>query len=143
MVGATRSRVWRALSEPDEIVRWDARALAALDPTAGYPAPGRTLRWRYRLGSVPVVLRSEAVEVVPGARLREHLATGHLRLDETWSLASDESPDRTRLSLRLAGSNSVATVGGLLDRFDMRELASQLADSRLREVREYCEKEEL
>jgi len=140
-VGAKRDRVWRALTDPQELVRWDERLVAAIDPTEGYPQVGRLMRWRYRLGTVPVVLEDHPLEVVPGERLRSQLGFGHLRFDGIWTLC-DESQDgaaRTRLALRMVASNAVPLVGGLLDRFGVREIAAQIADARLRQVQKWCE----
>ena len=34
-------RVWRALTVPEEVIRWDERVLALRDPVSGYPAEVR------------------------------------------------------------------------------------------------------
>jgi uncharacterized protein YndB with AHSA1/START domain len=140
VVGATRQTVWRALSVPAERVGWDERLLAAIDGVDDYPRAGRLARWRYRLGSVPVVMEDHPLEVVPGERLRSQLGFGHLRIDEIWTLADENgSGERTRLALRLVASNSVPLVGGLLDRFSVREVAAGIADGRVRQIQKWCE----
>jgi uncharacterized protein YndB with AHSA1/START domain len=139
-IGAPRQRVWRAITRPDEVVRWDERIDSALDPMDGYPRVGRDVRWRYRLGRVAVELRDSPREVVPGERLRSAVALGLFRFDETFSLADEAGdPGRTRLTLKLVASSSVPVVGGLLDRFAVRRLASDLVDSRLRAIQKWCE----
>lgn len=139
-VEAKRERVWRALTDPRELLHWDERLLGAIDPTDRYPQVGRLVRWRYRLGTVPVVLEDHPLEVVPGERLRSQLGFGHLRFDGIWTLG-DESPDgrRTRLALRMVASNTAPLVGGLLDRFDVREITARIADARLRQIQKWCE----
>ncbi len=141
VVDASRERVWRALTVPDELLGWDERLLAAIDGVEGYPHVGRLTRWRYRLGTVPVVLEDHPLEVVPSERLRSQLGFGHLRFDEIWTLGEENAgPDaRTRLALRLVASNSVPVVGGLLDRFGVRELVAQIADARVRQLQKWCE----
>jgi uncharacterized protein YndB with AHSA1/START domain len=140
VVGAPRQTVWRALSVPAERVGWDERLLAAIDGVEDYPRAGRLARWRYRLGSVPVVMEDHPLEVVPGERLRSQLGFGHLRIDEIWTLADENgSGDRTRLALRLVASNTVPLVGGLLDRFSVREVAAEIADGRVRQIQKWCE----
>ncbi len=140
VVGASRQQVWRALTVPSERLGWDERLLAAIDGVEGYPRPGRLARWRYRLGSVPVVMEDHPLEVVPGERLRSQLGFGHLRIDEIWTLGDENgSGERTRLALRLVASNSVPLVGGLLDRFSVREVASEIADGRVRQLQKWCE----
>jgi uncharacterized protein YndB with AHSA1/START domain len=141
VVGAARERVWRALTAPDELLGWDERLLAAIDGIDGYPHVGRLARWRYRLGSVPVVLEDHPLEVLPAERLRSQLGFGHLRFDGIWTLAEENgtADPRTRLALRLVASNSVPVVGGLLDRFGVRELVAQLADNRVRQLQKWCE----
>ncbi len=140
VVGAPRERVWRALTAPDELLCWDERLLAAIDGTDDYPRVGRLARWRYRLGSVPVVLEDHPLEIVTAEKLRSQLGFGHLRFDGVWTLAEENGGEpRTRLALRLVASNSVPMVGGLLDRFGVRELTAQLADTRVRQLQKWCE----
>jgi uncharacterized protein YndB with AHSA1/START domain len=141
VVGAARERVWRGLTVPDELLRWDERLLAPIDGVEGYPQVGRLSRWRYRLGTVPVVLEDHPLEVVPSERLRSQIAFGHLRFDGIWTLAEENggADARTRLALRLVASNTVPTVGGLLDRFGVRELVAQIADARVRQLQKWCE----
>lgn len=140
VVGASRQQVWRALTVPEQRIGWDERLLAPIDGVEDYPRAGHLARWRYRLGSVPVVMEDHPVEVVPGERLRSQLGFGHLRLDEIWTLGDENgSGERTRLALRLVASNSVPLVGGLLDRFSVREVAAQIADARVRQLQKWCE----
>ena len=138
VVDASRSRVWRAISDPEEVVRWDELALALLDPPDGYPRVGSRVRWRYRRGAVQVLLQDEPLEVVTGERLRSAVALGSFRFDQTWSLGPDGAADRTRLGLRLAAANSVPVLGGVVDRFDVRRLAAEYVDRKLRSLQRYC-----
>jgi uncharacterized protein YndB with AHSA1/START domain len=139
-INAPRTTVWRAISDPNEVVRWDDRAIAALDRPDDYPSPGQHLRWRYRLGGVSLILHERPQEVVPPERLRSRLSLGMLRFEETFSLAEETGePDRTRLSLRVVASNSVPLLGGVLDRFAVRRTAAEFIDARLRGVQKWCE----
>ena len=115
VIGAPRERVWRALTVPEEVIRWDERLVSLAAPAPGHPLAGQTVRWRCRLGSVAVDLLERPIEVVPRQRLVSEISLGLFRFEETCGL-SDESGDaaRTRLSLRLVASNSVPVVGGLL-----------------------------
>jgi hypothetical protein len=98
------------------------------------------VHWRYRLGSVPVVLHEQPLEVVPDSRLRSSVALGLFRFDETFQLFSEAGDeDRTRLMLKLVASNSVPVVGGALDRFAVRRLAAEFIDAKLRGVQKWCE----
>jgi len=141
VIDSSRERVWRALADPAERIRWNQRLLALDEPVPGYPHTDRPAHWRYRLGSVPVTLEDRPVEVVPGKRLRHLMSIGSFHFEETYTL-SDEEPDRTRISLRLtAAKNSVPLLGGTLDRFDVRRLASELVDDDLRSIRSWCERD--
>jgi uncharacterized protein YndB with AHSA1/START domain len=140
VIGAARGRVWRALTEAGEVVRWDQRVIALEGPAAEYPRVGQSVRWRYRLGSIPVVLHERPLEVVPDSRLRSMVALGLFRFDETFQLTSEPGDgERTRLSLKLVASNSVPVVGGALDRFAVRRLAVEFIDAKLRAVQKWCE----
>lgn len=137
LVHAPRSRVWRALVDPAEVARWDERALELRGVAADYQSDGQPVRWRYRVGSVPLELQDTALEVVPLQRLRLARSFGSLRFEETFSLGEEGEGD-TRLALRLAVANSVPTLGGGLDRFDVRRFASELVDESLRAIQRFC-----
>jgi len=140
VVDATRDRVWHAIVDPGEVRSWDEPMLAPLDPATDRPEIGRQVRWRYRLGTVPVVLRDRPLEVVPQERLRSAIALGLFRFDQTYSLTREKGDaEKTRVTLKLIASNSVPVVGGFLDRFAVRRLASELVDARLRALQTWCE----
>lgn len=140
VIGAERARVWRALTEASEVVRWDERVIALEGPASGYPHVGQDVRWRYRLGSIPVVLHERPVEVIPDSRLRSMVALGLFRFDETFQLTTEPGDGgRTRLTLKVVASNSVPVVGGVLDRFAVRRLAVEFIDAKLRAVQKWCE----
>ena len=139
-VSATPARVWRALTVPAEIMGWDEHLLALIDPLIGYPQEGQSVRWRYRLGSVDVVLRNSLLDVVPNERLRSSASMGLFRFDETFTLSKeDDDLERTHLRLKLIAANSLPVVGGLLDRFNVRRLASEIVDRKLRSLQKWCE----
>lgn len=139
-VGAGRDRVWRALTVPDELIRWDDKILSLLDPPDGYPRVGQQIRWRYRVGAIPVMLRNSAIEVIPNERLRTVTAMGLFRFDETFTLGNEGNDlHRTRLQLKLSAANSLAVVGGLLDRFTIRRVGSELVDRKLHCIQKWCE----
>jgi uncharacterized protein YndB with AHSA1/START domain len=138
LVHAPPSRVWRALVDTGEVARWDTRALELRGVAAAYQSSGGPVRWRYRVGSVPLELEDTALEVVPQRRLRLARSFGSLRFEETFSLGEEEGAG-TRLALRLAVANSVTTFGGGLDRFDVRRFASELVDESLRAIQRFCE----
>ncbi len=140
VVGAPRSRVWRALTHPAEIVRWDERAVQLLEPAEAALQPGRVLRWRYRLGGVPLELREEILDLLPEERLHSAAQLGLLRFEQTFTLADDAAdPARTRLGLRLVAESAVPVVGGLLDRFAVRRQTADFVDARLRALQKWCE----
>jgi len=137
LIHAPRGRVWDALRSPSERIRWDRSILALLEPADDYPSVGREARWRYRLGSVSVVLRERPLEVIARERLRSDVSLGLFRFVQTWSLA-DEA-DATRLGIHLVAASSISVVGGTVDRFDVRRLAAEYVDDKLRALRQWCE----
>jgi uncharacterized protein YndB with AHSA1/START domain len=142
LVHAGRVRVWRALVDPGQIVRWDERALELRGDPADYASEGQELRWRYRVGSVPLELRELVVELVPLQRLRLARSFASLRFEETFSLGEERNgAEHTRLALRVAVRNTVPTFGGDFDRFDVRRFASELVDDSLRSLQKWCEAE--
>lgn len=139
LVEAPRARVWRAIAEPAETLQWDEQRLAPLEGS-GSPQPGDRQRWRYRLGSIPIVLTEQTLEVATGERLRSAVALGLFRFERTWTLADDvgDGP-RTRVSLRLTASNSIPVLGGMVDRFAVRRMAAEYVDAKLRSLQKWCE----
>jgi uncharacterized protein YndB with AHSA1/START domain len=139
-VGADRDRVWRALTVPEELIRWDEQLVALLRPAEGFPQEGQQVCWHYRLGTIAVTLHNSLLEVVPKKRLRSATTMGLFRFDETFTLGHEAGdPERTRLQLKLIAANSVPVVGGLLDRFAVRRLAVELVDRKLRSIQKWCE----
>jgi uncharacterized protein YndB with AHSA1/START domain len=143
VIRAERARVWRALTEPKEVSAWDTSVIAALDAPPDYPQPGQHVRWRARLGEVPMILHDRPLEVVREAKLRAKIELGLFRFDETYTLAPAE-PDtdgapRTRLAMRLVAANSLPVVGGVLEPTAVTKLATGLVDGALKALRAWCE----
>ena len=140
VIRAPRERVWRALTSPQELIRWDDRVVAlAQGARSGNGRRGRPQQ-RYRWGPVWVDLRYRPLEVVRGHRLRSEISLGLFRFEATYTLsAEDDDPTRTRLSLRIAFPNSVPVLGGCVDRFDLRRVASRLVSENIAALRRWCE----
>jgi hypothetical protein len=137
VIDAPRARVWRALTSPQELIRWDDRLVALAQGER--PGNGRPQQ-RYRWGSVCVELRFRPIEVIPGNRLRSEISLGLFRFEATYTLSPDEAePRRTLLSLRVAFPNSVPVVGGCVDRFDLRRVVSRLVTENISALQAWCE----
>jgi hypothetical protein len=143
-IAARRERVWRALTDPAELLGWDERLLGSVDAPADYPCAGQHVRWRYRLGKIPLVLHERLRTVVAPERLHASLALGSFHLEQTYTLLADlpeakDAPPRTRLGLKLAASNAVPLLGAEVDRFAVRRMAADRVDSALRALQRWCE----
>lgn len=141
-IAATPQRVWRALTDPNEILAWDEHRLSAVDPVDAYPKAGETVRWRYQQGSVPIVMRDQTLEVAPGRKLQSKIHVGSLVFDQTFTLASEQdegSEVTTMLGMRVVASNSAAVLGAVIDRFEVRRLTADLVDASLRAISKHCE----
>ncbi len=140
VIGAEPDRVWRALTDPSELSSWDERIIAPVDRPQSYPISGQHVRWRYRLGSVQLVMHDRPREIVPMKRLQSHISIGSLRYEQTFTLTPEgtDAP-RTRLSLKLVASNSVPLVGDIVDRHDVRRMSVAHIDESLRSIQKWCE----
>ena len=139
-ISAAPDRVWRALTDPTELTGWDERLLGFIESAASYPTAGELFKWRYRLGSVQTVLYDRPQEVRPLLRLDSLLTLGSLRFNQTYTLKAEANePQRTRLGMKLIMSNSVPVVGAVIDRFDVRQLATERIDATLRQLQKWCE----
>ena len=143
-IAAEPQRVWRALTDPSECIAWDENRLSALDSTDaagdGYPEPGEAVRWHYRLGSVPIVMREQPIEVVVGRKLHSKVTLGSLHFDQTFTLnlehdpATDTDGVKTLLGMKAVASNSAPVLGAVIDRFEVRRITVDRVDATLRGV---------
>ena len=112
VIDSTAERVWRALTDPDELVSWDENMVAAADGVDRYPFQGQHARWRYRLGSVQLVMHDRPLEVEAPSRLRSQLRMGSMGYERTFSL-QPAANGATRLSMRVIAPNSIPLLGEL------------------------------
>lgn len=140
VIDSERDRVWRALTDPAEVVSWDERMLAPIDPLPALPLTRCPVRWRFQLGPVQTVLCECASAIVPPERLSAERRVGSMRFEQTFHLAeeSGDSP-RTRLAMRVVADNRVPVLGDVVDRFAVRRMASLHIDETLRSIRKWCE----
>jgi uncharacterized protein YndB with AHSA1/START domain len=145
VIAADAQRVWRALTDPSECIGWDENRLSKIDPSDGYPKAGETVRWRYRLGSVPIVMRDQPIEVIPGRKLHSEVALGSLRFKQTFTLALEQDPanqgggTKTLLGMRVVAANSAPVLGAVVDRFEVRRITIDRVDRTLRAITKWCE----
>lgn len=144
-VAAGPQDVWRALTVPGEYMAWDENVLAALDPMDAYPTPGETYRWQVRVGSVPIIMKDQPIEVVPGRKLHSRITLGALHFDQTYTLAVEQDPAdtadaiKTVLGMKVVASNTAAVLGSVVDRFEIRRMTADRVDATLRAITKWCE----
>lgn len=139
-LAASRARVWSALAEPAQAVRWRPGLLEPVSREEPYPRPGVAVRWRCRVRELPLLLHETPLEVVTGERLHARVRLGLFRYETSFTLAPLAADDsRTRVSLQIQVANELPVVGGTLDRFLMRRLATELAATELMALRDWCE----
>ena len=83
-------------------------------------------------------MHERPLQIAAERRLQSSLALGGLRLEQTYSLAP-EGDCGTRLSIRIVAGNSVPVLGATIDRFEVRQLATERVDSLLRSILKWCE----
>lgn len=140
VIESERERVWRALTDPTEVVAWDPRMLAPIDDPTPLPLANCPMRWRYQLGPVQTVLCERAQEIVPPERLCFERRVGSMRFEQSFRLA-EEAGDRprTRLAMKVVAGNRVPVLGDVVDRFAVRRMATLHVDDTLRSIRQWCE----
>lgn len=131
-------RVWRALSIPSEVVCWDTGIIEPLDAPPDYPQPGQHVRWRYRLGPIPMILHDRPSEVVPPSTLRSSIHLGPFDFDETYTLL-DKGPSSTELTAELSLTSGVAVIGGWIERVFGLPLARSTVRTSLAAIKMHCE----
>ena len=139
-VASPRARIWAALAEPAQAARWRPGVLALAEESGPYPCVGRTVQWRCRVRELPIVLHETPTEVAPGERLHARLRFGLFHYEAHFTLATIAGePARARVGLQIQVPNELPLVGGTLDRFDVRRLATELAATDLMALRDWCE----
>ena len=137
-ISCDRDRVWRALSTPSEVVCWDTGIIEPLDAPADYPQPGQHVRWRYRLGPIPMVLHDRPSAVVRPTTFRSSIHLGPFDFDETYTLV-DKGSSSTELTAELSLTSSIAVIGGWIERVIGRPLARSTVRTSLAAIKRYCE----
>ncbi len=127
-VAASPRCVWRVLSDPTAAAAWlPSFGGWIYEPRASLSARGE-LRFRSRLCGVPVQADVRVLEVKPGC-VRGLVRFGLLACEVKFSLSPEPGvAGVTRIGLVLSVANRIALVGGTLDRFEVRRLASGLAE---------------
>ena len=122
VIGAPRQNVWRALTDPAE---------------------GETVRWRYKLGSVSLVLKETPQIVQPQERYALGCSAGSLHFEEAFTLVEEPEDTaqaaRTRVSLKLVASNRIQLIGADIDRFEVRRMLNARIGETLRSLQKWCE----
>jgi hypothetical protein len=135
-IAASPARVWRALCDPAEVVRWDTGIVEAIDAPPDYPRPGQCVRWRYRNGPFRL-LHDRPQEVVPERTLRSLLAVGPSRFDETYTLAP--AGHGCRLTATMLVSTPIPLLGPLLTRLYAGPAARSSVEASMRALKIHCE----
>jgi hypothetical protein len=140
-IAADLECVWHALTDPASVVVWDTGIVAPIDAPADYPRPGQTVRWRYRLLGMPVILIDRPQEVARLERLRTLISVVFLRIDETYTLKPLQGqPGHTRLAAHLDIGNTLPLFRRAFDRGIGQSLATQTIIESLSAIRTFCEK---
>lgn len=137
---ASPRNVSRALADPAASAGW----LPGFDGWREAPpallSPNNLLRFRAKQHGVPVHGELRMLAVTPG-RLRARLRLGLLDFTASFSVSpAADDPNATRIGLAITLENEVPLVGGSLDRFSVREQASQIAESMLAALSSAAEK---
>ena len=153
-ISAPANQVWRALTEASERTAWDDRILGEVSPDReGSRRPSRArskaerpddqdrVRWRFRLGEIPMVMEDRRVSADPPERLVSRVSIGSMHFDQTLTLFSDddESGPHTRLGMKLVARNSIAVIGEVIPRLEVQKWVIEYVDTTLRQVQKYCE----
>jgi hypothetical protein len=137
-IAADRARIWRALTVPSEVIQWDTGVVEPIDAPSDYPRPGHRVRWRYRLGPVPLILHDQPKEVLPVETFRSSIRLGPFQFEETYEIAS-EAPGRSRLTAELTVASAIPLVGALLARLVGYPLARATVRASLQSIKRHCE----
>ena len=137
-IAAPASRVWRALCDPAEVVRWESGVIEALDAPTDYPRPGQRVYWR-TTGHPPSILVDEPQVVEAERVLRSLLTVGRTRMDETYTLSP--TPTGCRLTVVVEAVSTVPLLGWAIERMQLASSIGRDFVVALESIRRYCEAE--
>jgi len=129
-IAAHPTRVWRALTVPAEVARWDGVVPTAVPDD--YPVVGQHARWRTKIGFLGLTLH-DRVRVVDEERcLASTIDVGIVHVEERYTL------EATAAGTRLTSDNEVRSRLPGLGRLALRLGASGVRSSMARLVT-HCE----
>jgi hypothetical protein len=137
-IEAPRERVWQALSVPSEVVCWDTGVIEPVDAPFDYPRAGQHVRWRYRLGPLPLTLHDRPTVVEPPSLLRSSIRLGPFDFDETYTLRWTDA-EATHLTAELSVSAVPNFLGARFERLFGLPLARATVRSSLVAIKQHCE----
>lgn len=137
-IEAPSERVWRAITRPSEVVIWDGGIVEPLDAPPDYPRAGQHVRWRYRLGPLPMTLHDRPIQVEEGSVLRSFIHLGPFDLEETYTIHAEEIAT-TRLRVALSLSSAVPLLGIFFERVIGPSLARSTVRGSLADLKRHCE----
>jgi len=132
--------VSRVLTDSALVADWLPGFEAWREEPPALLSPNNTLRFRAKRHGVPVQAELHVLGVTP-RRLRAQMRLGLLDFTATFSISpAVDDAHATRLGLAITVESELPVVGGSLDRFSVREQASQLAESMLAALSAAAEK---
>ncbi len=135
VVESDLARVFQAITDPAEVIKWGEGVEGLLEDDGTYPTVGRTYRWRYRLFGIPMTLTDTFTQIdLAGGFVSENrmylpgMKRPFLEWDEIYVLTQDGPnvviQNRINMTFRLKG------IAPLLNRFLVQGIAqSQVQDS--------------
>lgn len=124
---------------PAAVAHWLPSFEGWAEPPPLACSAGCALRFRTRLRRLPMRGELRVLEVTPG-RVRLQLRLGLFGLEARVSLGPEPGVEgATRIGLVVTIANEVALVSGSLDRFEVRKLASAIAEQTLAQLASYAE----
>jgi hypothetical protein len=134
-IAAPPQRVWRALCQPSEVVRWDSTVVQALDAPADYPRPGQHVRWRCDWLFRTLHDRPQTVEAA--GRLRSLLDLGPYHMDETYTLTATTAG--CRLDLHVGLTVRIPVLGPIIERVYAARSVREGFQTSLQALKLHCE----
>ena len=139
-ISASRSRVWRALSQPSQVTVWDTGIIEVKDAPADYPQPGQHVQWQYQLGPIAMTLHDFPLQAVENELLQTRIKLGILRYLETYTLVRDDDRNMTQLTAEMFVGNALPLFGRVFDHLIGIPVARSTVKTSLWAIKTFCEK---
>ena len=125
--------VWRAITDPDEVLKWDRGVVGWEGVMDDYPTPGKTYFWNYAYNDTVATLVDQPTAVDAPNMFSTRIQLAKIEFTEVFSLSVERGVTRLCIEMTLQSTDSNGDEAGLL------QFAKSSLESTARALTRWCE----